>query len=61
MADSYEILTALLKKVEAGELPEKKANMLKHLGGKVASGLPITEMQAELLGDLGQQYGLASD
>ena len=61
MADSYEILTALLKKVEAGELPEKKANMLKHLGGRVASGLPISEMQAELLGDLGQQYGLASD
>ena len=61
MADSYEILTALLKKVEAGELPEKKANMLKHLGGKVASGLPLTEMQAELLEDLGQQYGLASD
>jgi hypothetical protein len=61
MADSYEILAALLKKVEAGELPEKKANMLKNLGGKVASGLPITEMQAELLGDLGQQYGLASD
>ena len=61
MADSYEILAALLKKVEAGELPDKKANMLKHLGGKVASGLPITEMQAELLGDLGQQYGLASD
>ena len=61
MADSYEILAALLKKAEAGELPEKKANMLKHLGGRVASGLPITEMQAELLGDLCQQYGLASD
>ena len=61
MADSYETLAALLKKAEAGELPEKKANMLKHLGGRVASGLPITEMQAELLGDLGQQYGLASD
>jgi hypothetical protein len=58
MNDSYEILEALLKKVEAGELPEKKANMLKHLHGKVASGLPITEMQAELLEDLGQQYGL---
>jgi hypothetical protein len=61
MADSYEILAALLKKVEAGELPEKKANMLKHLGEKVASGLLINEMQAELLEDLGQQYGLASD
>ena len=61
MADSYAILAALLKKVDAGELPEKKANMLKHLGGKVASGLPINEMQAELLEDLGQQYGLAAD
>lgn len=58
MTDSYEILEALLKKVEAGELPEKKANMLKHLHSKVAAGLPITEMQAELLEDLGQQYSL---
>jgi hypothetical protein len=56
--DSYEILAALVKKAEAGELPEKKANMLKHLQSKVASGLPITEMQAELLEDLGQQYGV---
>lgn len=60
MTDSYEILAALLKKVEAGELPEKKANMLKNLGGKVAAGLPITEMQAELLEDLGQEYGLGA-
>lgn len=58
MPDSYEILAELLKKVEAGELPEKKANMLKHLQSKVAAGLPITEMQAELLEDLGQQYGI---
>ena len=58
MPDSYEILAALLKKVETGELPPKKANMLQHLQSKVASGLPITEMQAELLEDLGQQYGV---
>ena len=58
MLDSYQILEALLKKVEAGELPEKKANMLKHLQSKVATGLPISEMQAELLDDLGQQYGV---
>jgi hypothetical protein len=58
MPDSYELLAALVKKAEAGELPKKKADMLKHLQGKVASGLPITEMQAELLEDLGTEYGL---
>jgi hypothetical protein len=56
--DSYEILTALLKKAEAGELPKKKADMLVNLQAKVAAGLPITEMQAELLEDLGSAYGL---
>lgn len=58
MPDSYELLAALVKKAEAGELPKKKADMLKYLQGKVASGLPITEMQAELLEDLGTEYGL---
>jgi hypothetical protein len=58
MPDSYAILVALLKKAEAGELPEKKAKMLKHLQARVANGLAITEMQAELLEDLGQQYGV---
>jgi hypothetical protein len=56
--DSDQILTALLKKAEAGELPKKKAEMLVHLQSKVASGLPITEMQAELLEDLEVQYGV---
>jgi hypothetical protein len=56
--DSLEILTALLKKAEAGELPKKKADMLIHLQSRVASGLPISEMQAELLEDLGVQYGV---
>jgi hypothetical protein len=56
--DSDQILTALLKKAEAGELPKKKADMLVNLQSKVASGLPITEMQAELLEDLGSAYGL---
>jgi hypothetical protein len=58
MAESEAILAALLEKVEAGELPEKKANMLRNLQSKVASGLPITEMQAELLEELGEQYGI---
>ncbi len=58
MPDSYQLLAALLKKAEAGELPKKKADMLKNLQAKVTSGLPITEMQAELLEDLGTEYGL---
>ena len=56
--DSDQILAALLKKAEAGELPKKKADMLIHLQSKVAAGLPISEMQAELLEDLGAQYGV---
>lgn len=31
---------------------------LRNLRSKVESGLPITEMQADLLGDLGEQYGI---
>jgi hypothetical protein len=58
MADSYELLKELLKKADAGELPKKKADMLKYLQGKVDSGLAITEMQEELLEDLGTEYGL---
>jgi len=58
MPDSYELLAALVKKAEAGELPKKKADMLKFLRAKVESGLPISEMQAELLEDLGKEYGL---
>ena len=58
MPDGYELLAALLKKAEAGELPKKKADMLKHLQGRVESGLPISEMQAELLEELGTEYGL---
>ena len=59
MAESYELLTALLKKADAGELPKKKADMLRHLQTKIDSGLPFTEMQAELLQDLAEEYGLA--
>lgn len=58
MPDSYQLLAALVAKAEAGELPKKRADMLKNLQAKVDSGLPITEMQAELLEDLGSEYGL---
>jgi len=58
MPDSNQLLAALVKKADAGELPKKKADMLKHLRARVDSGLPISEMQAELLDDLGSEYGL---
>jgi hypothetical protein len=58
MPDSNELLTALLRKAETGEMPPKKANMLKHLQGRVTAGQGITEMQAELLEELGHVYGL---
>ena len=58
MPDSNQLLAALVKKAEAGELPKKKSDMLKYLQAKVDSGLPISEMQAELLEDLGSEYGL---
>ncbi len=58
MPESGELLAALVAKAEAGELPKTKADMLKHLQGKVKAGLPITEMQAELLEDLAAEYGL---
>jgi hypothetical protein len=58
MPDSYQLLAALVKKAEDGELPKKKADMLKNLQSKVDAGLPITEMQAELLEDLGRESGL---
>jgi hypothetical protein len=58
MPDSYQLLAALVKKAEAGELPKKKADMLRHLQGKVESGVPISEMQAELLEDLATECGL---
>ncbi len=52
------LLEQLLAKAEAGQLPAKKANMLKHLQGRLAAGQAITEMQDELLRELGREYGI---
>jgi uncharacterized protein YjiS (DUF1127 family) len=52
------IFAELLKKAEAGELPVKKADMLKHLKERVASGKALSEMQEDLLRDLGTDYGI---
>ncbi len=52
------LLAELLKKAGQGELPTKKADMLRHLEGRVAAGQAITEMQEELLRELGETYGI---
>ncbi len=52
------LLEELLKKADAGQLPAKKADMLIHLKGRVSAGRGITEMQEELLRDLGEAYGV---
>ncbi len=52
------LLAELLKKADQGELPAKKADMLRHLKGRVVAGQVITEMQEELLRDLGEVYGI---
>ena len=56
--ESEQVLEELLKKVHAGELPEKKAAMLKHLHGRVTAGQGLSEMQEELVQDLGTEYGI---
>ncbi len=55
------LLELLLAKGEAGNLPAKKVEMLKHLQGRVAAGRAITEMQDELLRDLGEEYGVMEE
>jgi hypothetical protein len=52
------LLEELLKKADAGQLPAKKADMLKHLKERVSAGRGISEMQEELLRDLGEAYGI---
>ncbi len=52
------LLAELLKKASRGELPAKKADMLRHLEGRIAAGQAITEMQEELLRELGETFGI---
>ncbi len=53
-----EILEALLKKADAGELPAKQVGTLRHLAGRIADGKAMTEMQEELVRDFGAQHGI---
>lgn len=53
-----EIFVELLKKAQAGELPVKKADMLRNLRERVESGKAFSEMQEELLRDLAAECGI---
>lgn len=53
-----EVFAELLRKAQAGELPVKKADMLRNLRERVESGKALSEMQEELLRDLGAEHGI---
>jgi hypothetical protein len=53
-----QVLAELLKKVEAGELPTKKADTVRRLQERVAGGRGLSEMQEELLRDFAAEHGV---
>ena len=57
--EGEQVLDELLKKANAGQLPEKKAAMIKRLHERVAAGHGLNEMQEELVRDLGMEYGIS--
>jgi uncharacterized protein YjiS (DUF1127 family) len=55
-----EIFAELLGKAQAGELPVKKADMLRNLRERVEDGKALSEMQEELLRDLAAECGICN-
>lgn len=53
-----EILGALLRKADAGELPAKQAGTLRHLAQRITDGKAMSEMQEELVREFGAQHGI---
>ena len=53
-----QVLEELLKKVEAGQLPKKRADTVKRLEERVADGRGLSEMQEELLRDFAAEHGV---
>ena len=53
-----QILDALLEKADAGELPSKMVGTIRHLAERLAAGQAMSEMQAELVRDFGDQHGI---
>ncbi len=58
--ESEKILEELLTENTAARLPEKKIQMLKRLQERITAGHGLSEMQEELLLDLGKEYDIAS-
>jgi hypothetical protein len=56
--DPEAMLEALLKKVEAGALPEKPADVIRFIKKRLDAGKPISEIQAQLMEDLGHEHGM---
>jgi hypothetical protein len=54
-----EILAALQQKVEAGVVRPKRALAVRSLADRLAAGQGLTEMQEELLREIGAEYGIA--
>jgi len=52
-----QLLDALVKRADAAHLSQKDANTVKRLQERVAAGRGLSEMQEELLRDLGMGYG----
>lgn len=49
-----QVLEDLLKKVEAGKLPQKTANTVKKLHERLMAGHILSEMQEDLLRELAE-------
>ncbi len=56
MADALQILAALKKKADAGDIPAKKAGTIQHLYERIQGGDVLTEMQVELLEDFAERF-----
>ena len=52
-----QVLEELLRKVEAGELPQKKANTVKKLHERLMAGHALSEMQEDLLREFAEAEG----
>jgi len=53
-----QVLEELLKKAEAGQLPQKKASTVKKLHERVMGGYLLSEMQEELLREFAEASGI---
>ena len=53
-----QVLEELLRKVEAGKLPQKKANTVRKLHERLIAGHVLSEMQEDLLREFAEADGM---